>query len=332
MNHPDLVKSLPKDLIAVGWEYNPQSQGFDRFLVPFRDAGMETWVAPGVNNWNRVYPNYNNALANIQGFVRDGQRLGATGVLNTSWDDDGDAIFAQTWYGVLFGAAAGWQPGESSIEEFQRNYGRVFHGDTTGKIDEAQRKLIAAHATLQRAQVGDASNFLFWLDPWSEEGRVTAQRLLPVVRDVRLAAEDALVLLLEARRQQLREPEALDAIELGARRIDFLAAKFQFAEEVIGMYARARDSTNRPSAGRDLSDITGINGRLQDLRDGYAVLRDLYERAWLAENRPYWMQNVLARFDASTRLWIERMDRMNAVRRQYGRTRRLPEPADVGIP
>lgn len=332
MNHPDLVKNLPRDLIAVGWWYDPQPQGFDRFLVPFRDAGMETWVAPGVNNWNRVYPNYNNALPNIQGFVRDGQRLGSTGMLNTSWDDDGDAIFAQTWYGVLFGAAAAWQPGQSSIEEYQRSYGRVFHGDTTGKIDEAQRKLISAHAALQRAQAGDASTYLFWLDPWSAEGRVVAQRALPVAREVRLAAEDAIVLLLEARRQPLRETEALDAIELGARRIDFLAAKFQFAEEIIAMYARARASTDRASAGRDLADITGINGRLQDLRDGYAVLRNLYERAWLAENRPYWMHNVLARFDLSTQLWIERIDRMTAVRREYGRTGRLPAPGDLGIP
>jgi hypothetical protein len=44
------------------------------------------------------------------------------------------------------------------------------------------------------------------------------------------------------------------------------------------------------------------------------------------------MHNVLARYDVATQLWVQRMDRMNAVRRQYGRTRRLPSPAELGIP
>src|SRR5450759_5891869 len=103
-------------------------------MTPFRNAGMETWVAPGVSSWNRVYPDNAIALVNIQRFVRDGQLLGATGVLNTSWDDDGESLFNQLWYGALFGAAAAWQKGESSTEQFTSSFGQVFHGDTLGYI------------------------------------------------------------------------------------------------------------------------------------------------------------------------------------------------------
>ena len=63
-------------------------------------------MAPGVNNWSRMYPNNNEALGNIRAFVRDGQKLGATGMLNTVWNDDGEGIFDENWFGVLFGAAA----------------------------------------------------------------------------------------------------------------------------------------------------------------------------------------------------------------------------------
>ncbi|GAC1514665.1 MAG: hypothetical protein NVS1B4_02850 [Gemmatimonadaceae bacterium] len=334
MNHPDLVKTLPKNLIAVAWTYDPRPS-FDRFIAPFRDAGMETWVAPGVNNWNRVYPNYNLALPNIQGFIRDGQRLGATGVLNTEWGDDGEALFNQTWYAVLFGAAASWQPGESSIEQFQQRFGRSFHGDTTGKIDAAQRKLAAAHALLQKAGVGDASNALFWLDPWSGEGKVVAEQLRPVARDLRVLAESALVLVAEARPGVRRELDALDALELGARRIDLIGMKAQFADEVAAMYGRAYAATvdtSKGSPARDLSDITGINGRLQDLRDAYSLTRDLYEQAWRRENRPYWIHNVLARYDLATQLWISRADRVAHARRQWYRTRKLPNPDEMQIP
>ena len=330
MNQPELVKTLPKDMIAVAWNYDPDTS-FTRFIAPFRDAGIETWIAPGVNNWNRVYPDNAMALPNIQRFVRDGQRLGATGVLNTSWDDDGESLFNQTWYGDLFGAATAWQPGESSIDAFAASFGRVFHGDPTGKIDEAQRRITAAHALLRAGRVGDASDYLFWLDPWSDEGRSMAQRIRPYTHDLRILAESALVFISQADPKVTRERDALKALELGARKIDFIGMKFQFADEVVMMYDRASDTTSK-SPGRDLADITGINGRLQDLRDGYSLIRDEYETAWLRENRPYWLRNVLARYDLATQMWIDRADRVNLARQQWYRTQKLPPAGSLGIP
>ena len=330
MNHPDLVKTLPKSLVPVAWTYGADTS-FVRYIAPFRDAGMETWVAPGVSSWNRVYPDNAIALVNIQRFVRDGQRLGATGELNTSWDDDGEALFNQTWYGVLFGAAAGWQQGESSIDEFENSFGLIFHDDTTGLIDQAQRKLSAAHALLSKAGVGDASNYLFWLDPWSDEGKLMAQRIRPVTHDLRILAESAMVYVAKAERPLLLEHDALDAVALGARKMDFIGMKFQFADEVVQMYARASDTTTK-TISRDLADITGVNGRLQDLRDGYSLIRDEYEKAWLRENRPYWLHNVLARYDLATQLWMNRADRINLSRQQWNRTHRLSPAAAIGVP
>jgi hexosaminidase len=330
LSSPELVTTIPKDLIAVPWTYGADTS-YVRFIAPFRNAGMETWVAPGVSSWNRVYPNNANALVNIQGFVRDGQRLGATGMINTSWDDDGESLFNQTWYGDLFGAAAAWQAGESSIDAFASSYGRVFHGDLSGKIDEAQRRLSAAQALLSNAKVGDASNYLFWLDPWTDEGRSMAQRIRPYTHDLRILAESTLVLIAQAEPKITRERDAIEAMKLGARKMDFIGMKFQFADEVVAMYDRAADTTSK-SPGRDLADITGVNGRLQDLRDGYSLIRDEYEKAWLRENRPYWLHNVLARYDLTTQLWIERADRINLARQEWYRTRKLPAAESLGIP
>src|SRR5947207_12944571 len=104
-------------------------------------------------------------------------------MINTSWDDDGEALFNQTWYGDLFGAAAAWQSGESSIDAFASSHGGVFHGDLSGKLDEAQRRLSAAHALLENAKVGDARDYHFRLDPWSEEGPSRLQRITPDTDD-----------------------------------------------------------------------------------------------------------------------------------------------------
>ena len=333
MESPHLVGILPKEMVAVCWDYW-SFNGFDRCLKPFADVGMETWVAPGVNNWSRVYPYNDVALRNIQAFVRDGQRLGSTGVLNTNWDDDGDALFEQLWYGVLFGAAAGWQAGESSIPEFERAYGRVFHGDTTGKIDEAQRKLSAAHAALVQTNQSDGRNELYWLDPWSAEGQIVGTKIRPGLKALRIHAESALVLIAQARALQpeLREQAALEAMEVGARRLDFIGMKFQFAEEIAQMYARASTPINAQTT-NDLNDIASpLNGRVGDLKEGYVLGREVYEHAWANENRPTYLGNLTNRYDNAAQLWIQRSDKFRAAIAQFKRNKTLPSMEELGIP
>lgn len=369
---PDLLKALPQSFknstIAVAWTYNPDPRGFSRFLTPFTAAGFETWVSPSVHNFRVVFPDYNYGLPNIQQFTRDGQRLGSTGQLNTIWNDDGEGLINQDWYGILFGAAAAWQPGESSIDTFQNSYGQVFHGDASGALDQAQKELMAAHEILrEQAKVGDATNNIFWLDPWSKDGQKIATQIRPYTHDLRMHAEAALTLIAHARTTAgpnptgpptplpesttlydparygaaisgLREPDAVDAMELGARRMDFIGLKFQLADEMAADYAKAlADATNsdrkiRASVSHDLGDMYGVNGRLQDIRSGYTLLRDLFESAWLRSNRPYWLRNNLEQYDHAVQIWLDRADKVHSAQRQWADSKTLPSAADLGIP
>jgi hypothetical protein len=333
---PDLVGTLPKDMIAVPWAYDARPD-YKPIIEPFTKAGLETWVAPGVSNWNRIYPNNQVALDNIRAFVRDGQQFGATGVLNTVWNDDGEGLFDENWFGVIFGAAAGWQIGESSEDTFTAAYGLAFHGDLTGKISDAQRELMAAHALFQQAGLGDAQDTYFWSDPFSPEGQRLNIKLQPVASQLRLHAERAIALIAEARADdKLENQEALDAMELGARRIDFVALKFQAADDSAALYAQAQslsaDKTRWNEVEQILQSIASRNGRLQDIRDGYALIGGLYRQLWLRDNRPYWLDNNQARYDLATQLWIGRTDRWNQVMQQWWETHTLPSAADVGLP
>jgi hexosaminidase len=344
-HEPDLLKQLPdsfkKATIAVPWEYNPQPKGFDRFIKPFTDANFETWVAPGVNNWSRVYPNYNNALSNIQQFTADGQRLGATGQLNTVWNDDGEALFNGNWYGVLFGAEAAWHKGPASIADFQSSYGENFHGDTTGKIDDAQREMMACHKLLKDSVYKtDGQDLLFWQDPWNADGQRIAGQLRPILSELRMHAERALILVAEARNANpiLRETDALDVLELGARRMDLIGLKFQISDEIATSYAHAfalqtsKTKEDREELGHELGSINAVNGKLQDLRNNYSLIRDLYEEAWLKSYRPYFLRNNLERYDYTVQTWLGRIDRMRVAQRQWANSQTLPPAADLGIP
>jgi hypothetical protein len=296
-------------------------------------------VSPGVNNWNRVWPDFDMALRNIQGFVADGQRAGSTGMLNTIWNDDGEGLFLEDWYAVLYGAAAAWQPGTSDVVRFQQDYGAVFHGDRTGDIDAAQEALIAAQKTLAGAGLDDAMDKYFWIDPWSAEGQEIAVKIRPVGVAVRLDAERALTLLDAARAKgvPLRESGALDAMDLGARRIDFLVFQFQTADQIADSYRRLYDGQKTPAisahTSRDLWNLAGVNGRCEDLRDGYKYLETRFSDVWLEENRPFWLNIVTARYDAAAQRWVERSGKLAAARDGWNEHHQpLPAPGTIGIP
>ena len=344
MHDPDLVKQMPASFkqatIAVAWEYNPQPKGYAKYITPFTDAGIETWVAPGVNNWSRVYPNYNNGLDNIQQFTAQGQALGATGQLNTVWNDDGEALFNANWYGVLFGAEAAWHKGEASIPAFQDAYGANFHGDVTGYIDQAQKEMMTAHQLLKDSALkADGADLVFWIDPWSGDGQRQAGQLRPMLAELRLHAERAIVLVAQARNANpnLRETDALDVLDLGARRMDLIGLKFQVSDEIATDYATAfglqssKKREDRSEVSRRLGEINGVNGKLQDLRNNYSLIRDLYEQAWLKSYRPYFLRNNLERYDLTIQLWLQRIDKVRAAQRQWANSQSISAAEILGF-
>jgi hexosaminidase len=334
---PAAVPGLPKDMIAVPWNYGDTS-GFDKMIEPFAKAGIETWVAPGDSNWNLVYPDATTAFGNIQGFIRDGQRLGSTGALITVWNDDGEGLFNQDWYGVLFGAVAAWQSGESSIPAYQAAYGPVFHGDASGKVNQAEEELMQANLTLGKAQTNFNSDGLFWLDPWSAEGRAVGSKILPVAEELRLHAEHAIVLLAQARaaNPKLKEQAALDAMDLGARRLDLIGMKWELSQEVSDSYATAlaqqHDKKQEGLTDNLLNEISSNNGRLQDLRDAYSATKLEYKNVWLGENRPYWLDNVLVRYDLQIQMWQQRGMHFEELTRTFEDKKDLPTAESLGLP
>jgi hexosaminidase len=335
--NPDAVPALPKDMIALPWDYW-DSTGFDRLIEPFAKNGIETWVSPGDANWNQVYPMEKTALWNIQGFIRDGQRLGSTGALTTVWNDDGEGLFNQDWYGVLFGAVAAWQPGESNIADYQDSYGQAFHRDASGKINAAEKELMAAEEAITDSKPGMTTDALFWLDPWSAQGQEISAKLLPNAQALRTHAEQAIVLIEQARMAEpgLAEPEALMAMDLGARRLDLIGMKFELAQEIVTAYAQILAAQHDPAQHRLvsilLSEISSNVGRCQDLRDAFSAVRDEYGGVWLSENRPYWLNNVTVRYDLAIQQWQRRADAFAAATRNWYNGRDLPSPAALGMP
>lgn len=101
------IGKLPKDAMVVSWGYGPMEKHDDE-LRPLVKAGVNFIVAPGVSCWNRIYPDISRSIINIYHYLYDGHRYGAQGFINTTWDDDGQNLFNNNWYGLMFGAYCGW--------------------------------------------------------------------------------------------------------------------------------------------------------------------------------------------------------------------------------
>jgi hexosaminidase len=331
LKYPQFLSILPKDMIAVPWEYDAKPN-FESIIRPYRDSGLRVVVAPGTQTWNQIWPNLDVAFVNIRNFVRDGQKLGAIGLLNTTWADDGESLYGMAWPALVFGAAAGWQAGESDVDQFKNSYDWAFYrnGDTTFR--DTMENLDRGHRALAKIDVTKETDDLFWADPFTPEGAVLMQKILPASRDMRLGAEHALQALYRNRDKAHANQSTLSDMTLGAWHWDTLGMKAEFTQEINHFYWDAfQNQTDADRVTNDLEEITAINARLEDLRDATTHLREMYREAWLREYNPYWLENVLVRYDTLAREFQSKIVAVRQARRQYGANKTLIPPQELGF-
>ncbi len=323
VKHPELLNQLPRDMIAVPWDYAPRAS-YDNEIQPFRAAGLETWVAPGVGNWSHIYPDYSTSLINIRRFVSDGRRLGARGMLNTTWMDDGEALFDNTWYGLVYGAAASWQP-RMHDARFRQDYDWAFYRAPGHHFEREVEQLTQIQQIMHQCCHVDALSWTVELNAFSPRGQSFYQRLDPAAPQIRLLAESVISDLIRHRNLARQNSSLLDQVDFSARRFDFLGQKTEYAVYIPQLYAQARTESAQPGKVFNiLYRINGVNGLLQDMRDHTTELRSEYRRLWLQGNRPYFLGNILVRYNQDLMRWQRLATRMSTIMSDYRRTHQLP--------
>ena len=314
VHYPALLKLLPSDAVAVAWSYEAHAD-YAKLLEPFTRAGLDRFVAPGASNWNRICPDYDVAFQNTAEFIEAGKTNHAMGALITTWNDDNEAVFQMTWPVLAYGAGCAWSDHPIDVAGFYHGYGE-------GEILEDLSK---AHRLLRQLKLGSASNGAFWLDPFTAVGKHYDDRAQPAARDLRLCAEYALGRLLSQ-----TDPDP--SLVFAARRLDALGMKIQFAPEISAAYRDAWEHQNeRGHVYHNLARIAGINGLLQDLREAVVLLKHQYADLWAAENRPYYLDNILVRYDLAAQLYHGKIQAVQAAWRQYDESQTLPKPEEVGL-
>jgi hexosaminidase len=327
LNHPDLIGNIPKDMIVMNWDYAPKDDYALR-LKPFKDAGLDQFVCPGVHNWNQIFPNLDAASKNIVNFVRDGQKAGALGMMNTSWDDDGETLFEMTWYGIVLGAAASWQSNAVELSRFDNDFDWVFFRNDGGQFVKAIRALGSVNTVLG---IG-TSDDLFWHDPFSttlvNQTRANEEK----IRQMRLSVESAEEAITVNQKRARRNRPVLSALLLAAQRFDHMGRRMEVVEKFSNQYWDAYLNLGDRTKARRLRYYTGaIYNNLREMAEELSILREAYRQQWLAENRPYWLDSVLARYDQAIAIWLAKSRAMDEVLRHYEATSTLPAPEEFGL-
>ena len=328
LNHPELISKLPRELVAMTWTYGPR-EDFSKIILPFRQNGMDVFVCPGINNWNRIYPNLSDAIVNINNFVRDGKKHGAIGMLNTDWRDDGEALFHMAWYPVVFSAAAAWQPESVDTAAFDRAFDWAFYRHDGETFVRAIRNLNRVHDLLRAAGNRDAGDAMFWFDPFSRYGAERVRKFVPAAAEVRRIAEQTAIDLAAAAPQARKNGFTLPYLRFAAKRLDALGMRLEFAKEIGDLYREA--AADPRVASQNLSGITSPNGRIEDLRDYVLQLKNAYRSLWLAENRPYFLDSVLVRYDREALYWLDKSHLFARASEQYRAEKTLPAPEELGL-
>lgn len=327
LHHPDLIGNIPKDMIVMNWQYGARDD-FWSDIKPFQDAGLQQFVCPGAQNWNQIFPNLEAARKNIVNFVRDGQKAGAIGMMNTTWDDDGESLFEATWYSIILGAAASWQEGAVDVDRFDRDFDWAFFRNDGDQFVKAERSLGSA-GTLLSAGTTDE---LFWRDPFTTQFQNQARNFADRTRKMRLMVEDVAESLSRNEGRARRNNSAIAAMKFAAQRFDHLGRRMEVMQKFSDQYWDAYLNLGDRAKTRKLRYYTGaIYNNLREMAEELSILKEGYRAQWLAENRPYWLDSVSARYDQMISTWLMKSRAMDEALRKYETTSTLPNPEEFGL-
>jgi len=261
LQHPDELHQIPRDTLMLTWAYDP-ADDYASQILPFARSGYEFLVCPGVNCWKRIVPDFAAATTNIRHFVRDGARHGALGMLNTSWDDDGENLNALNWPGFAWGAECAWNASVTEPADFNRRLGAVLFGEPGDHFGQAIDCFAAAHAL---PVFRGLPHSLFWrADPLADPDSATALGEIARTAHHHLEACQAAA---------TANANLLEYFLFAAQRLEWLAER-TFAGAAPEPAQRAR------------------------LRENLVALAADFERLWLRENKPYALDWTATRYAA----------------------------------
>lgn len=286
---PELLERLPQDVTVLDWHHGADVDP-DR-LRGLKHHGRQFYACPGVNSWDCLFPRLHEASANIARFAAGAAKHGASGLMNTDWEDGGGYNFMEySWHGYLLGAERAWNT-DADTETFTARFCSAFFGIDKPELSEAIGELgDIAHLHVP-PYYGGVWRHIFFAPPDDEV-------FTGGPRDV----------------QRCRDGEpAAQRLELDARLGSATLERLERLRKVIRKYAGQKDARNGHVlrywvfaidtlilAARKLKAFapggTDTKRTRQVLVREMARLEERFSALWLERNRPSGLKEMQARY------------------------------------
>jgi hypothetical protein len=233
-----------------------------------------------------------------------------------------------SWYPIALGAAASWQEGALDIEKFDSNFDWSYFRADGNDFVRATRSLGSVNAMLNAGTTDE----VFWRDPFTTQFQNQARTLKDKIVAMRKLVEDAQATIIKNQRRARRNQSTLEAMKFAAQRFDHLGRRYEVMQKFSDQYWDAYLNLGDRAKVRKLRYYSGaIYNNLREMAEELAILKEGYRRQWLAENRPYWLASVLARYDQMISIWLAKSRAMDEALRKYEATSTLPNPEEFGM-
>ncbi len=325
LKHKGILSMLPDDLIFLPWNYNPKDN-FDDMLVPISQTGHDFIVCPGVNCWGRIFPNLKKAMPNIGNFARDGARYNAWGVLNTTWDDDGENLFGFNWYPLAWGAEASWNPLTHDEERFEDSFSKDFYAVPGNEVIKAIRYLKKIDSLFDYSDLRDSAY-------WEWPVKTSYPNNNSSVNEAKRALEysdKAEELIARAQGLAVSNKENIEYIkfsinrlqDLSRRRISFYRAARLYADAIEHQY----DDTEKVEPA-----LMKIDLLLSKTQQGIRETWKQYQNIWMKENREYWLDKNADKYKNLESRIQETRDKIKISINNHKQNRDLLDLSEVGL-
>lgn len=105
------------EVLIANWDYSAQEQSHFEWMIDLVGRHGRQIACPGLSNWNRLYPNFESALKNLEGFMLAARKKGLMGFAVTAWGDDGseclfsflDPLILAAMEAAESGTLGGWE-------------------------------------------------------------------------------------------------------------------------------------------------------------------------------------------------------------------------------
>jgi hypothetical protein len=308
VKYPEIVPHLPAGIIAVSWYYDPRPDPeYKHWLVPLVKDHIPHMVAPGVNGWSEIAPDYALTFDNIDTFLAAGRKSGALGMMNTIWSDDVQMMKRPAYPGIAYGAAAAWQQLPVNRQEFFQSYARIEYPPAAAANVCAALEEMKDSETALQSVLGQDTMSALWQSPFPSALHLQPSQALQqnkALRESRLMAERAEEHLLKAESEGV-DPAAIQSYIVECRLLDYAGLKYQYGQEIVAAWKALGPNPDPDTLENDFDNIvvSQQHGKLPDLMEGITELKPQYAEAWQREYTTYRLAAALGRWDAEYEYW-----------------------------